>query len=143
MDEMKIQRYKPLEKWVAVDFVRYFYTKCEEIYGKDKFEKNWDKDCMIMKTILVFLKSHSKTHQDILSFIDWAYARYQQKTELVLTMQIGILKSWIRDYFQIPYVKRASKKKREAIKLSSEAISWIEKEKLRLAKKGKGPYVDR
>lgn len=141
MTDVKIELFKPLESWVAVDFVKYFYTKCDLAYGKDTYIKNFDKDAMIMRRVLDLLFQHHRTPKDILAYIDWIYERSQDKKKTFLKLQIELVKTLIPDYFHIIVAKPRNKKKRKTVALSEDTKKWIKAEKKKIEKlKKSGDY---
>ena len=129
-NQIKIKMFKEVENWIPADFVRYFYHRGETIYGKEKIEKNYDKDCMLTKRLLDFFKENKHMVIDFLKYIDWSIEKYLQQQN-ALPMQFGILNLWTEEYMNIPLTTKKPKKKRTTPLLSKEMKDWIETEKKR------------
>lgn len=120
-----------LSKWVARHFVSYFYEKIAEIYGQDKIERNYDKDCMLAKRLLFFFEKNQKSREDFIKYINWSVDKYSKSSTAALPMLFGILNNYTKDYMNVELTAKKPKKRRTTPLLSKEMKEWIESEKKR------------
>lgn len=139
MAELHIRRDDP-NSWIPRNFVSYFYEKCEAKYGNLLFERNYEKDCPIMRFIMDDFITHSRPLLSVVHFIDWGFERHEQK-KLPNIITIAFLKSWVPKFLQIPYTrpKKVYNHLSEVV-LTPDQQKWV-KEKRKAYKKGDSVYT--
>lgn len=128
MADLQINKESP-DKWIAFDFVRYFYNKLIDKYGENSFEMNYERDCPILKYIIDDFKKYSRTNLSVLHFIDWSIQRYEEK-KFPPPITVGFLRSWVPEFLNVPREpKKIIKKPRKVVSLSKQQKDWIKGKK--------------
>ncbi len=128
MSEIKITKESP-DKWIAFDFVRYFYNKLIDKYGENTFEMNYERDCPIMKHIIDDFHKYSRTNMSVLHFIDWSITTYEEK-KFPPPITVGFLKSWVFVFLGVPREpKKPRRPARKVVSLDKKQKSWAKEQK--------------
>lgn len=139
MSELHIRRDDP-NNWIPRNFVSYFYQKCEAKYGNLAFERNYAKDCPIMRFVMDDFLTNSRPLLSVVHFIDWAF-EYHEKKKYPSGITVEFLKSHVPKFLQISYTRpKKVYNHLEEVVLTDDQKKWI-KEKRKAYKKGESVYT--